>query len=137
MVSLIEQARQDALYYENNLRHKTALDINRQVSQTSVHDALISTNGRVITTDPKDYLIATKNPRELVGGNSVVQPVINNIINNNADVQVRQQQTVNQDGSIDIETFIESKIGDYIASPKGDDAFNARQARINGHRGVM
>lgn len=137
MVDLLEQARQDALYYENNLRHKTALDINRKVSNTNVHDALISTNGRVITTDPKDYLIATKNPRELVGGNTVVKPVINNIIHNNAGVQISQQQTVNQDGSIDIETFIENKIGDYIATSKSDDAFAARQARVNGHRGVM
>lgn len=41
---------------------------------TSVSDAIISPNGNVITTDPADYLIASKNPAGLfsgsVGGNS-------------------------------------------------------------------
>lgn len=34
----------------------------------SVNDAIIAPNGNIITTDPKDYLIATKKPGELSGG---------------------------------------------------------------------
>ena len=35
---------------------------------TSVNDAVISPNGDVISTSPKDFLIATQNPGELGGG---------------------------------------------------------------------
>jgi hypothetical protein len=34
----------------------------------SVNDAIISPNGNIITTNPKDYLIATKRPQDLAGG---------------------------------------------------------------------
>jgi len=36
-------------------------------SSRSVEDAIISPNGDIISTHPKDYLIATKNPSELIG----------------------------------------------------------------------
>lgn len=36
-----------------------------------VGDAIISPNGNIITTHPKDYLIATKKPGELAGGNGL------------------------------------------------------------------
>lgn len=49
--------------------------------RTGVHDAIIAPGGRIITTDPKDYLIATKNPGELVGGGGSdtynIAPIIN------------------------------------------------------------
>lgn len=37
-----------------------------------VNDAIIAPNGNIITTHPDDYLIATKNPHSLAGGNVVV-----------------------------------------------------------------
>lgn len=46
-------------------------------SITGVNDAIISPNGNIITTDPKDYLIATKKPGELAGAGGGVNVVIN------------------------------------------------------------
>lgn len=132
---ILEQARKDAAYYENNMRHKNALGMNEKFTYRSVNDAIITPSGNVVTTHPEDYLIATKNPQNLTGGSS--QPIINNIVNNNAGVQVKQEQKVNADGSIDIITTLEAVVGDYISSSKSDDAFRAREFRLNGHRAVM
>lgn len=135
---LLEQARIDALYYENNLRHKTALGINKDFSYKSVHDAVITKKGDVITTDPRDYLFATKNPQQLFGGGNVtVTPVINCNVVNNTNSRVRQEQVQNADGSIDILTIIDEAVGDYIASSRSDDAFSAREYRIKGRQAIM
>ena len=136
LADLLEQARKDALYYENNLRHKTALGINKEFSYQSVHDAVITPEGDVITTDPKDYLIATKTPEQFAGGSTVI-PIINCNVINNSSSKVRQEQQQNPDGSIDIITIIEDTIGNYIASPKSDDAFSARNSRIRGRQAIM
>ena len=134
---LLEQARTDALYYENNLRHKTAVGINKDFSYKSVHDAIITPKG-VVETDPKDYLIATKTPQNFVGGGNVtVTPVINCNVVNNTNSRVRQEQVQNADGSIDILTIIDEAVGDYIASPRSDDAFSAREYRIKGRQAIM
>ena len=138
LADLLDQARRDALYYENNLRHKTALGMNKEFDYQSVNDAIITPFGDVIKTDPKDYLIATKTPNQLIGsGNVSVAPVINCIVNNNSGAHVTQQQQQNPDGSIDIITIIEDKFGEYIASPKSDDAFASREYRIRGQQAIM
>jgi len=135
---LLEQARTDALYYENNLRHKTALGTNREFSYKSVHDAVITPQGNVVTTDPKDYLIATKTPQNFVGGGNVtVSPVINCNVVNNSSAQVRTEQTQNADGSIDIVTIIEEVAGGYISSARSDSAFEARNIRMRGTQAIM
>lgn len=136
LADLLEQARKDALYYENNLRHKTALGINKEFSYQSVNDAVITPDGDVITTDPEDYLIATKTPGQFAGGGAVT-PIINNNIINNSSSKVRQEQQQNPDGSIDIITIIEDTVGNYIASSKSDDAFSARNSRIRGRQSIM
>ena len=137
---LLEQARSDALYYENNLRHKTALGTNKKFSYQSVNDMILTPHGN-FSTAPDDYIIATKQPQALGTSKGpqvvTVQPVINPIVYNNSQAQVKQEQLVNDDGSIDVITYIEDAIADFIASPKGDEAFAARQARTNGRRSVM
>jgi hypothetical protein len=136
LADLLEQARKDALYYENNLRHKTALGINKEFSYQSVNDAVITPDGDVITTDPKDYLIATKTPGQFAGGGTVT-PIINCTVINNSSSKARQEQQQNPDGSIDIITIIEDTVGNYIASSKSDDAFSARNSRIRGRQAIM
>lgn len=140
MAKLLEQARSDALYYENNLRHKTALGTNEKFSYQSVNDMILTPHGN-FSTAPDDYIIATKQPQALGTSKGpqvvTVQPVINPIVYNNSQAQVRQEQLVNDDGSIDVITYIEDAIADFIASPKGDEAFAARQARIYGRHSVM
>ena len=50
-------------------------------NSTSVNDAIIAPGGKIITTDPMDYLIATKTPETLIGssnGNTYnISPIIN------------------------------------------------------------
>jgi hypothetical protein len=136
---LLEQARTDALYYENNLRHQTALGINKGFSYKTVNDAIITPGGDIVTTDPKDYLIATKQPQQLVGGggNVTVSPVINCNVVNNSSAQVKTEQQQNADGSIDIITVIEEVAGSYIASSRSDEAFASRDFRMQGKQAVM
>lgn len=132
LADLLKQAREDAIYYENTLRHKKALSANSELTVKSVHDAVITPRGDVVTTDPKDYLIATKTPRTLVGGGA---PSINfNVIDKSTGIKVTQQKsTYNaQTNTVDFEAIIESKVSEFIATSKGDDAFAARQSRLNG-----
>lgn len=129
---LLKQAREDAIYYEKTTMHKKAISANDAFTTRSVHDAIITPRGDVVTTDPKDYLIATKTPRTLVGGGS---PTINfNVIDKSTGIKVTQQKsTYNAEtNTVDFEAIIESKVQEVIATSKGDDAFAARQARING-----
>ena len=133
IADLLKQAREDAIYYENTLRHKKAISANDEFTKRSVHDAIITPRGEVVTTDPKDYLIATKTPKTLVGGGA---PTINfSVVDKSTGIRVTQQKsTYNKEtNSIDFEAVIESKIQEVIASSKGDDAFAAREARLRGH----
>lgn len=139
---LLAQAKSDALYYENNFRHKRALGINSSLSgkTTSVNDAIIAPNGNVISTAPDDYLIATKQPQNLIGKNTGsvnVQPQINFSVINNTSAQVRQEQVINTDGSVQVIAYIEETVNNYIASSRSDEAFSLRQARLNGSQTLM
>ena len=132
LADLLKQAREDAIYYENTVRHKQAISANDELTQRNVHDAIITPRGEVVNTDPRDYLIATKTPRTLVGGGA---PTINfNVVDKSTGIRVTQQSsTYNEEtNTIEFEAIIESKVQEVIASPKGDDAFNAREARLRG-----
>ena len=132
LADLLKQAREDAIYYENTVRHKKAISANDALTAKSVHDAIITPQGDVVTTDPKDYLIATKTPKSLIGGGA---PTINfNVIDKSTGIKVTQQRSTYNESTntIEFEAIIESKVQEVIASAKGDEAFAARQARLNG-----
>ena len=131
LTDLLRQAREDSIYYENTVRHKKALTANDNFVK-SVHDAVITPRGDIVTTDPKDYLIATKTPRTLVGGGA---PTINfSVIDKSTGVKVTQQRSSYDEASntIEFEAIIESKIQEVIATSKGDEAFAARESRLSG-----
>lgn len=142
IADLLEQARIDADYYEKNLRHKTALGINAGYSNkvTSVNDAVITPQGKVISTAPDDYLIATKTPETLGGTGQVnVQPKVNIVVNKNtrANVDVSVTQQIEPDGTVQVVAMIEDIVGQYIGSRRSDDAFAARNAILQGRKSVM
>ena len=58
-------------------------------SDDSVTDAIISPNGKVITTDPQDYLIATKDPKSLVSGGGGLSNLTININIEKIDSEMR------------------------------------------------
>lgn len=143
IADLLEQARIDADYYEKNLRHKTALGINAGYSNkitTNVNDAIITPQGKVISTAPDDYLIATKTPETLGSSGQVnVQPKVNIIVNKNtsANVDVNVEQRIEPDGTVQVVAMIEDIVGQYIGSRRSDDAFAARNALLQGVQGIM
>lgn len=59
-------------------------------SVIGVRDAVIAPGGRLITTDPQDYLIATKNPKALGGGGgSTINININSpVVRNDSDIKM-------------------------------------------------
>lgn len=136
MVKLLEQARSDSLYYEKNLQHKTAIGTNEKFNYTSVNDAIITPKG-VVSTAPDDYILAMKHPEKMASGTAVVQPIIKPIVNNYSSAVVKQEQRVNDDGAIEVITFIEDAVSNFIASPRSDDAFSERQYRLQGRQAIM
>lgn len=133
LADLLEQARVDAIYYENELRHKKAISTNDSISSQSVNDAIIAPNGNIITTHPDDYLIATKNPADTMGAVSRTPNVNMNIYNQSGEkLEVEQKQTKKYNGDIDFVAIIKTVAKDVIASSDGDAAFNARSSRLNG-----
>lgn len=133
LTALLRQAREDSIYYENTTRHKKAISTTAELSGTRVNDAIISPNGNVITTSPRDYLIATTNPHSLARGGS---PNVNiNFIDKSTGV-VLKNQTASFDertNTLNLEAVIESKMADFIASDRSDMAFQTRQQRQNGY----
>ncbi len=140
LADLLNQAKVDAEYYEKTLRHKTALGINSSYTNktTSVSDAVITPSGKVISTAPDDYLIATKTPETLYNNQTTVQPKVNVIINKNSSkADVRVEENINADGTLELVATVEDIISNYISSPRSDDAFNARSIRQVGRKAVM
>lgn len=68
----------------------------------------------------------------MVGGGA---PTINfSVVDKSTGIKVTQQKSTYNEStnSIDFEAVIESKVQEIIATSKGDDAFNARNARLRG-----
>lgn len=132
---LLKQAREDSVYYEKTVRHKNAISANADFTTKKVNDAIITPSGDVISTHPDDYLIATKTPHSLVNAGKGGAPTINfSVVDKSTGIKVTQQKSSYDEdkNEIDFEAIIESKVTEIIATSKGDEAFNARQARING-----
>jgi len=128
--SLIDQARSDALYYQTTLKSKSADYAN---STVSVNDAIIAPGGKVITTDPDDYLIATKTPGSL--GNSGDTKVYFTVVNNvGSDVEVSKEEKTNSDGTKEIVAIVRKITRNDIASGELDGALDARDRRLQGRR---
>lgn len=135
LLDILKQAKEDANYYENNLRHKKALSLNQSLgADVKVNDAIITPSGNVISTHPDDYLIATKTPQTLVGTGSVAPKVNFKFIDKSTGIRIASQKEEYNErtNSIDLSIEIENKISEFISTSKGDDAFNARAIRLNG-----
>lgn len=65
-------AFKNAFSWGGKVLNKAGSFISGKDKSFSVDDAVISPQGKVITTHPDDYLIATKNPASLAGGGLVI-----------------------------------------------------------------
>ena len=131
LADLIQQARNDAQYYESTLRSKTSYQNNEAISIQKVNDMILTPDG-AFSTSPQDYLIATKKPHELVGGS----PTVNFSIVNSSGTPLTvsgSEETVNSDGSLDVKVVVDSIVQQSIADGSYNNAFAALQSNTQGN----
>jgi hypothetical protein len=96
----------------------------------NVNDMILSPHG-AFSTDPKDYIIATKHPESLMNGGSA--PVYVTVINNsNASISTQESTTAN--GAREIQVIVEGVVQNGFANGKFDSALDAAAVRRNGKR---
>ena len=137
--NLMSALREQEQYYLEQRRKLNADYINALIEAgiaTNVHDMIITPQGR-FSTDPDDYIIATKNPSALGGGNQSVAVVsmnvqIKNEMGDSASVNVARRE--NGDGSQDLFVTISRKVANDVAQGVNgwDNALNARASRLQG-----
>jgi hypothetical protein len=76
--NLFAALKEQEEYYLQQRRHLNAEWSIENYQTTPVHDMILSPHG-TFSTDPNDYIIATKNPQSLGGGSA---PVYVTVINN-------------------------------------------------------
>lgn len=136
LANLLAQARQDAIYYETTLRDKQAISANNAISSlyaTKVNDMILTDKG-VFSTDPKDTIMAMKDPGSLVRGDGG-SPVFNLKIVNESGQQIQASEvssSKNKYGGLDIEAVITSVVKKGVVNGEFDSAFDAMNARQQG-----
>jgi hypothetical protein len=124
---LLDSIQEQEEYY---LRKRRELNSGWAIESLGVNDMILTPHGN-FSTDPNDYIIATKNPSTL--GSSVSAPVYINIINNSPSTVTAQEQT-DPDGIRRIMVLVDQVVQNGIASGKYDSAFNTKQVRDSGKR---
>ena len=106
------------------------------VKETSVNDMILTPQGN-FSTHPDDYIIATKNPSELNGGNKggvvQIQPIINNYASNDTQAEIKTKQNGN---ITQLLVTISKKVASDVANGENgwDNALSARESRVSGRR---
>lgn len=135
LANLLKQAKDDAEYYETNLRAKEAFQTNESISATKVtktNDMILSPQG-VFSTHPDDYIMAMKDPASLksTGGASP----INLTIINESGVPLgvtRTESRERDDGSVDLQVMINSVVQSSMLRGDYDKTFAAMQQMQQG-----
>jgi hypothetical protein len=96
----------------------------------SVNDMILSPHG-VFSTDPEDYIIATKHPESLMSGGAAT---VNVTVINNANATVSTQERTGADGAKEIQIIVDGLVQQGMASGKYDGAFDAMSSRRSGKR---
>lgn len=136
--SLLEAMKANEEEYEKRKKELNSADYASKV--TGVHDMILTPQGN-FSTDPDDYIIATKNPSGLNGGNGTaviqLQPIINNTMADTANVETRTEYGEN--GMMNLIVKISRKVAqDYADGTNGwDNAVSSRAYRQNGRSLVM
>ena len=132
LADLLKQARDDATYYEQELRSKSSLARNEAISVTKVNDMILTPKG-AFSTSPQDYIIATKKPNELGGGGFNASVNVSIVNQSGANLNVtRREQSKDSNGNLDIKLYVNSVVSEGIASGEYDNAFNAMRYRQQG-----
>ena len=137
LADLLKQARDDAEYYEVNLRNKKAISTNEDISSlkvTKTNDMILSPNG-VFSTAPDDYIFAMKDPASLARGNGGDVSVNFSIVNQSGtQLNVTQtRKSYNRDtGDLDLEVIVNGLVKKGMMDGEFDDAMASRNVMHSG-----
>jgi hypothetical protein len=126
---LYKSLKEQEEYYLQQRRHLNAEWAIEQFQTRNVNDMILTPHGN-FSTDPDDYIIATKNPQSLgnSGGNVYV-----NVINNTPS-QIRQQTETRADGAKQITIMVDQIVKNGLASGTYDGAMDIMGQRRSGMR---
>ena len=124
---IIDRTREETKYYSDYIRNYNANSVDVQ----AVQDAIIAPGGKVITTAPDDYLIATKTPGSLGAQGVNINFTVENYASDAVTVERETRETQN---GTQIVTMIRKIVQSDIASGELDTAFDAMQNRRGGIR---
>lgn len=132
LAELLKQAKDDAIYYETNLRQKQAVAFNDAVSSTSVNDAIITPSG-VVNTAPDDYIMAMKDPTQLMGKGGGGTNVSFSIVNESGTpMTVTSSETREGSGGTEIVAFVNAIVQKSMNDGEYDDVMAGMQVRQRG-----
>ena len=114
-------------YYLQQRRHLNAEWAIENYRATPVHDMILSPHG-AFSTDPNDFIIATKDPKSL-GGGAAVNVIVNNYANNTT---VERHETTRGDGGMDIVIAVKNIVAKELASGGFDGPMDAMKQRRYG-----
>lgn len=132
LADLLKQAKDDAIYYETNLRQKQAVAFNDAVSSTNVNDAIITPRG-VVNTAPDDYIMAMKDPTHLLGKGGGGTNVSFSIVNESGTpMTVTRSETREGSGGTEIVAFVNAIVQKSMNDGEYDDVMAGMQVRQKG-----
>lgn len=137
LADLLEQARNDAEYYETTLRNKSAISANDNLSNltvTKVNDMILTDKG-VFSTDPHDTIMAMKDPASLVGSTSVSPNVTFTIVNESGQqLDVTESKTAtDENGNVAITAVINAVVKQGFMNGEYDDSITNMNMRKKGN----
>jgi|GEM_PF-6850477 len=132
LAELLKQAKDDAIYYETNMRNKQALVFNDALSSTSVNDAIITPRG-VVNTAPDDYIMAMKDPTQLMGKGDGGTNVSFSIVNESGTPMTVTGSETRQNGdTTEITAIVNAIVQKSMNDGEYDDVMAGMQLRQRG-----
>ena len=134
LADLLKQARDDAIYYETTLRGKKAIATNDVLSTTQVHDMILTPQGQ-FSTDPDDYIIASKNPSALGGGSGNINPnIVVNVINTSGgQLSVERTEERRTNDGYELDVIVNGLVKDAMNNGDYDDVLQGVESRRKGY----
>jgi len=123
---------QEEYYLQQRRSLNTEWTIENFQNTRQVNDMILSPHG-AFSTDPQDYIIATKHPERLMGGNSS-QVFIT--VNNNAGANITTEESTDADGAKLIQITVNSFVRQGFLNGDYDNILDAVSHRRAGKRVV-
>jgi hypothetical protein len=127
MEKLRDSIRENEEYY---LKKRRELNAGAGIESLGINDMILTPHGN-FSTSPDDYIIATKDPRSLGSGGTVVNISVRNEAGDVAAASVTKTEGIS---STDIAVTVRKIVSADIAGGKLDGAFDAMRNRRSGRK---